>query len=121
MGQPIDRADVVVVGGGIAGASLAYALSSGGKSVAVLEASLEFEDRVRGEQMHAWGVKEARDLGVEQVLLDAGAHVATLWRQYVEVAPDPADIPVSIMVPGVAGTLNLRHPDACQALLDAAA
>ena len=114
-------ADVVVVGGGIGGATLAYALASAGKDVVVLEASTEFEDRVRGEQMHAWGVKEARDLGVERVLLDAGAHVTGLWRQYIEGAPGPADLPVSIMVPGVDGTLNMRHPDACQALLDAAA
>jgi 2-polyprenyl-6-methoxyphenol hydroxylase-like FAD-dependent oxidoreductase len=121
MGGIVSEADVVVVGGGIAGASLAYALASAGKHVAVLEASVEFEDRVRGEQMHAWGVKEARDLGVEQVLLDAGAHVTGLWRQYVEGAPEPADLPVSIMVPGVDGSLNMRHPDACQALLDAAA
>ena len=27
---------------------------------------------------------------------------------------------MSLMVPGIAGSLNLRHPDACQALLDAA-
>jgi 2-polyprenyl-6-methoxyphenol hydroxylase-like FAD-dependent oxidoreductase len=113
-------ADVVIVGGGIAGSSLAKSLASAGKSVVVLEASEQFEDRVRGEQMHAWGVKEARDVGVEQVLLDAGAHVTQLWKQYMEGA-EPADLPVSMMVPGVEGTLNLRHPDACQALIDAAA
>jgi 2-polyprenyl-6-methoxyphenol hydroxylase-like FAD-dependent oxidoreductase len=28
---------------------------------------------------------------------------------------------MSIMVPGIDGTLNLRHPDACQAMVDAAA
>ena len=117
----MDRADVVIVGGGIAGSSLGYALASAGKQVVVLEASREFEDRVRGEQMHAWGVKEARDLGVESALLDAGAHVATSWRQYVEGAPEPMELPVSRMVPGIEGTLNLRHPDACQALLDSAA
>ena len=68
--------DVVVVGGGIAGASLAYALAREGLGVTVLEASTEYEDRVRGESMHTWGVNEARELGVESVLLDAGAHVA---------------------------------------------
>lgn len=114
-------AEVVVVGGGIAGSSLAYALVREGLDVTVLEATEQYEDRVRGEQMHAWGVKEARDLGVEQILLDAGAHVSRLWKQYIEGAPEPGEVPVSMMVPGVEGTLNMRHPDACQALTTAAA
>ena len=69
-----DVADVVVVGGGIGGASLAFALARAGLGVTVLEACEEYQDRVRGEVMHAWGVKEARDLGVEEVMLAAGAH-----------------------------------------------
>jgi menaquinone-9 beta-reductase len=68
-----------------------------------------------------WGVKEARNLSVEQILLDAGAHVAPAWIQYVEGADEPAVLPMSIMVEGIPGTLNMRHPDACQALIDAAA
>ena len=36
------QADVVVVGGGIAGASLAYALAREGFGVTVLEATAEF-------------------------------------------------------------------------------
>ena len=47
-----DVADVVVVGGGIGGASLAYALAREGLGVTVLEATTEYEDRVRGESMH---------------------------------------------------------------------
>jgi 2-polyprenyl-6-methoxyphenol hydroxylase-like FAD-dependent oxidoreductase len=112
--------DVVVVGGGIGGASLAYALARDGLGVTVLEASTEFEDRVRGETMQPWGVKEARDLGVEQVMLDAGAHVATLAKHYVEGFDEPADILLSMMVPDIPGALNLPHPVACQALVDAA-
>ena len=114
-------ADVVIVGGGIAGASLAGALARGGLAVTVLEASTRYEDRVRGESMHAWGLKEARDLGVEQVLLDAGAHIAGVWKQYAEGVGAAGEIPVSMMVPEIPGTLNLRHPVACQALVDAAA
>jgi 2-polyprenyl-6-methoxyphenol hydroxylase-like FAD-dependent oxidoreductase len=114
------EADVVVVGGGIAGASLAYALAHAGLGVSVLETSTEFADRVRGESMQPWGVKEARDVGVEQVLLDAGAHVTTLWKQYREGSDDVSEIPMAMMIPGIPGSLNLRHPDACQALLDAA-
>jgi 2-polyprenyl-6-methoxyphenol hydroxylase-like FAD-dependent oxidoreductase len=113
--------DILVVGGGIAGASLAYALASEGLGVTVLEATEEYRDRVRGEAMQAWGVKEARDLGVEQVLLDAGAHISPVWKQYAEGADQVGEIPMAAMVPEIPGTLNLRHPDACQALIDAAA
>jgi menaquinone-9 beta-reductase len=113
--------DVVVIGGGIAGASLSRALASDGLGVTVLEASTVFPDRVRGESMQAWGVREARLLGVEDVLLAAGAHSAPTWRQYFPDGDDPRDIPMNLVVPDVGGTLNLRHPDACQALLDAAA
>ena len=66
-------------------------------------------------------MKEARLLGVEDVLIAAGAHIAPTWRQYFPSGDDPRDLPVNLMVSDVGGTLNLRHPDACQALLDAAA
>jgi 2-polyprenyl-6-methoxyphenol hydroxylase-like FAD-dependent oxidoreductase len=112
--------DVVIVGGGIGGASLAYSLASEGKGVTVLEATSEYKDRVRGESMAPWGVGEARGLGVEEVLLAAGAHVAPKWKQYSEDLEEAFEIPMEIMVPGVPGTLNLRHPVACQALIDAA-
>jgi 2-polyprenyl-6-methoxyphenol hydroxylase-like FAD-dependent oxidoreductase len=113
-------ADVVIVGGGIGGGALAVALAREGLGVAVLEARTEYEDRVRGESMHAWGLKEARDLGVEQVMLDAGAHITGLWKQYAEGIGAAGEIPVSMMVPDIPGTLNLHHPVACQALVDAA-
>jgi menaquinone-9 beta-reductase len=113
--------DIVVVGGGIAGASLAGSLARDGLGVTVLEATVDFPDRVRGETMVPWGVKEARALGVEEVLIAAGAHVAPTWRQYFASGDDPQDVPMNLMVSDVGGTLNLRHPDACQALLDAAA
>jgi 2-polyprenyl-6-methoxyphenol hydroxylase-like FAD-dependent oxidoreductase len=99
-------------------------LADDGLDVAILEASTEYEDRVRGESMQPWGVAEARDLGVEQVLLDAGAHVAGAWNHYDTDVPTEVSeanpIPVSIMVPGVDGSLNLRHPEACNALSAAA-
>ncbi len=116
-----DISDIAIVGGGIAGSALAYALASQGRSVTVLESSTEYEDRVRGEAMMPWGVSEARNLGVEQILLDAGAHVGPLWMQYFEGGDEPTIAPMAGMVEGIPGTLNLRHPDACQALIDAAA
>ncbi len=112
---------VVIVGGGIGGASLARALAEAGVEVVVLEATTAFEDRVRGESMQVWGVVESRALGVEDVLLAAGAHICPTWRQYAVGSDEPGEIPMWMMAPEVAGSLNLRHPDACQALLDAAA
>jgi hypothetical protein len=48
--------------------------------------------------MMPWGVTEARNLGVEQILLDAGAHVPPAWLQYVEGRDEPAMLPMSIMI-----------------------
>ena len=117
--------DVVIVGGGIAGSGLGRALAADGLDVMVLEATTEYPDRVRGESLQLWGVLEARRLEVEQVLLDAGAHVAPIWHRYDPSFPrevsEANPIPVGQFLPGIDGTLNLRHPVACQALADAAA
>jgi 2-polyprenyl-6-methoxyphenol hydroxylase-like FAD-dependent oxidoreductase len=116
----MDTADVVIVGGGIGGGSLAYALAGAGLGVTVLESTTQYEDRVRGESMQPWGLKEARELGVEDAFMAAGAHIAPVWKQYMEGVGEAGEIPMSIMVEGIPGTLNLRHPVACQALVDAA-
>ena len=113
--------DVVVVGGGIGGASLATALARAGIGVTVLEATTEYADRVRGESMQTWGVKEARELGVEDALLEAGAHVTPIWKQYGEGVGGETILPMASMVPEISGSLNLRHPTACQTLVDEAA
>ena len=111
--------DVVIVGAGIGGSALAKALAEDGLDVLVLEQSEVYEDRVRGEAMVPWGVAEARELGVEQVLLDAGARVSETWNNYH--LPDQCDeIPAGMMIPGIPGSLNLRHPEACGALEQAA-
>jgi 2-polyprenyl-6-methoxyphenol hydroxylase-like FAD-dependent oxidoreductase len=116
--------DVAIVGAGIGGASLAAALARDGFDVVVAEATTEYEDRVRGESMQPWGVAEARALGVEQVLLDAGAHTASMWNQYDELRPpeeaEENPIPIGFVLQGVEYSLNLRHPVACETLADEA-
>ena len=59
--------DVIIVGGGLGGATLAKDLAEHGVYALVLERETVFKDRVRGEQMHPWGVAEAKGLGVMMI------------------------------------------------------
>src|SRR5206468_510387 len=110
-GVHMRRCDVAIVGGGIGGSALATALAGDGLDVVVLEASETYPDRVRGESMLPWGVKEARALGVEQVLMEAGGKVTPIWLHYDQDVPLDVTaanpMPVGMMCPDVSGSLNL--------------
>jgi 2-polyprenyl-6-methoxyphenol hydroxylase-like FAD-dependent oxidoreductase len=56
------------VGGGIGGGALATVLARQGLSVAVLERDLHPVDQVRGEWMARWGVTEAANLKILDIL-----------------------------------------------------
>ena len=64
--------DVVIVGGGIAGSSLATVMARDGYQVVVLERQTAYRDKVRGEWMACWGVAELLRLNLDKPLLDAG-------------------------------------------------
>src|SRR3954453_9049352 len=100
-------AEIVIVGGGIAGMSVASALARDGREVAVLEASIDYEDKVRGEEMCPWGVAEAKELGVHQALLDSAARIPPEVVHYDTLVPAAVSlanpIPANIVVPGVPG------------------
>ena len=123
--QPMGDVDLVIVGGGIGGSALALVMARDGYSCLVLERTNEFPDRTRGEWLAAWGVLEARRLGVEATLRSARGHVITRHITYEpEVAPEESEancLDLSALTPGVEGPMTQRHPDACQALFDAAA
>ena len=114
------EADYVIVGGGIAGLALGVVLADDGHRIAVLEASVEYEDRVRGESMQPWGVVEAAELGVLQPLLDADARITPTWVHYDALVPTEVSlanrIPTGMMHPDAPGSLNLRHPESCSTL-----
>ncbi|MCX2951523.1 FAD-dependent oxidoreductase [Lentzea sp. NEAU-D7] len=118
-------ADVVVVGGGIAGSALAAVLAGDGFQVVVLERQTTYRDKVRGEVMACWGVAELVRLGLEQPLLDAGGCYVKRGLSYDEVTePVQAEAGATSldqMVPGVPGMLDVGHPEACEALSRAAA
>jgi len=117
--------DVVIVGGGIAGSSLAVLLARGGLDVTVLERTLEFQDRVRGETMPPWGYAELVRTGLLDAFLRADGTVAERYASYGDTMPaDVADataVDATTLLPDAAGSLNLSHPGACQALLEEAA
>ena len=48
-------------------------------------------------------------------------HIAPIWKQYMEGIGEAGEIPMGLMAEGIEGSLKLRHPVACQALVDAAA
>jgi len=119
-----EAVDLVIVGGGIGGSSMALVMSRAGYSCVVLERTTEFPDRTRGEWLAPWGVLEARRIGIEAELRKARGHVI---RRHVGYEPETSReqaeseaLDLSRMVPGVEGPMTQRHPDACQVLFDAA-
>lgn len=111
------EADVVVVGGGIAGSALATVLARAGLSVLILERSDVHVDHVRGEWLAPWGVVEAQRLGLYDLLIAAGGHhVAQHVGFGEEVDPETARLmalDLTTLVPGVPGPLCLGHPTMC--------
>ena len=82
--------DVVIVGGGVGGSSLATVLQRQGIATAVIEREAVFRDRVRGEGLHPWGYRQAVASGLEPVLRAAGANPLPVWQPYADRAPvDP--------------------------------
>jgi flavin-dependent dehydrogenase len=116
----VTEPDLVIVGGGIAGSSLATVMARAGASVLLLERQSEYRDHVRGEILWPWGVRVARLLGLEQPLLDAGAQVVKWLELYDEGTSSPLREDVGAAVSEIDGSLNIRHPTACGALADAA-
>ena len=82
--------DIVVVGGGIAGATMALVLARAGLTVTVLEQQLSYRDRVRGEFMQPWGVAEAQNLGIGEILAEAGGFFVRRMIPYDEINPPHA-------------------------------
>src|SRR5262245_55808490 len=70
--------DLVTVGGGLGASALAIAMARAGARMLVLEKETHFRDRVRGEALTPWGVAEARELGILELLLKSCAH-AVPW------------------------------------------
>ncbi len=111
--------DLVVVGGGIGGSSLAAAMAGLGHSVLLLERETQFRDRIRGEVMMPWGSAEARRLGVYQALRDGGGLATPRWTTWIAgQATPPLDYAGA---DGEQGFLASPHPRLQEVLLRCAA
>jgi menaquinone-9 beta-reductase len=75
--------DIIIAGGGIAGATLGIAARRLDLRVLVVEAENEFRDRIRGEGLHSWGVREARRLGIANLLYETCARALPVWDTYL--------------------------------------
>ena len=111
--------DLIIVGGGLAGAALATVMAREGARVLVLERERQFRDRVRGETIHPWGVAEARALGLAGPLLERCAHPVRWRAPYVDGAAGPRqDLPAT--TPHGTGALDFFHPEMQETLIDLA-
>ena len=108
--------DLVVVGGGLAGSSLAASMARSGARVLVLERTTQFRDRVRGEGMHSWGVAELRALALYDKLIKACAHEARYWITYQGSTPARRRDLLET-TPHRAAALDFYHPQMQEVLL----
>jgi 2-polyprenyl-6-methoxyphenol hydroxylase-like FAD-dependent oxidoreductase len=83
--------DVIIVGGGIAGSTLGGVLARGGLGVLVVEKEARFRDRIRGEGTWPWGVAEARQAGLADLLDAAGTVELRALKRYRNGQPVEKD------------------------------
>jgi 2-polyprenyl-6-methoxyphenol hydroxylase-like FAD-dependent oxidoreductase len=109
-------ADLLVVGGGLAGASLAAVMAREGADVIVVERERSYRDRVRGEVIAAWGTVEARRLGLLATLLDGCAVEVPTLSYYLDGEPvSPIDLPGA--APHFEPSVAFLHPEMQEALM----
>jgi menaquinone-9 beta-reductase len=110
--------EIVIVGGGLAGAALARAMASRGRRVVVLERTTTFRDRIRGEWITPWGVAEAQSLGLFSLLMERCGHALPRFTRYINGTPQQRDYlaTTKLGLPSIA----FFHPDMQDVVLHAA-
>lgn len=112
-------ADVAIIGGGVAGSALAVTLRRAGMEVALIEREPSFRDRIRGEAIHPWGVREVDALDLRELLDAAGALELPYWTTYRERVPSEP-YAWTTDVPDSPPELSVGHPRLQETLFRAA-
>ena len=111
-----DTLDLLIVGGGLAGASLGLSMAMAGFRVLIIEKELKFRDRIRGEVLLPWGSVEAKELGIYDALLETcGQEAAREHFYYSGQALEPRDFRAT--TPKGTCTLSFYHPEMQEILL----
>ena len=110
--------DLMVVGGGVAGSSLARRMAAGGARVLVVEKETAFRDRVRGESLLPWGVADAEALGAGEPLRRI-AQEALWFSQSLDGTPAPPRDLIAT-TPQQRPMWDFYHPQAQEVLLASA-
>jgi squalene monooxygenase len=96
-------ADVVIVGAGIFGCAMAYALGNQGRSVILLEKSMKQPDRIVGELLQPGGVEALEKLGMRDCLEEIDA-IKVFGYDVIYYGEE-----VKISYPQVAGDASIRE------------
>jgi 2-polyprenyl-6-methoxyphenol hydroxylase-like FAD-dependent oxidoreductase len=111
--------DIITVGGGLGGASLAKVMAERGARVLVIEREARFKDRVRGEWLAPWGVAEANELGVYETLISECGYHPTGWD--TRLAGNSLGLrDLAATTPQAVHPMTFYHPRAQETLLEAA-
>ncbi|QYC42708.1 hypothetical protein Nocox_25535 [Nonomuraea coxensis DSM 45129] len=123
MTRRTEQPDVVIVGGGISGASAACRLVAGGLSVTLLEKQDAYRDLVRGEWLAPWGIREAQRLGVYDCFSAGGAWEIREWMTWDEaVTEDEVEaVDMTRFIPGIGGPMSFPHHQVCELMAEQAA
>jgi menaquinone-9 beta-reductase len=115
-----EQYDLIVVGGGLGGSSLAASIAKHGARVLLLEREQQFKDRVRGECVLPWGVAEAIQLGVLELLRPRCAHELP-WMDFYSGDVLTVHRPVAATTPQQLPCITFYHPTMQELLIAAAA
>src|ERR1700677_5142142 len=109
--------DLITVGGGLAGSVIGGAMAERGARVLILERDTHFKDRVRGEGLTPWGVEDARQLGIYELLrTTCGAELPNVAATFGRFSFPIRDMTAT--TPQHAPMLSFYHPRMQETLLE---